>query len=125
MMVFYVAAGGALGAVARYSLGVLVMAVLGSGFPYATLLTNILGSLLMGMLIETFALIWNPGAAMQVFLTTGFLAAFTTFSTFSLDFVTLYERGDITGAFFYLVASILLSVIGLFAGLYLIRFFSG
>lgn len=125
MIYLYVALGGALGAVSRYALGTLFMAALGTSFPYATLLINILGSFLMGVLIEGFALIINPGGTIQIFLTTGFLAAFTTFSTFSLDFVTLYERGDMTSAFIYLVGSIVLSILALFAGLFLVRIFAG
>lgn len=121
-MYLYVAIGGALGAMGRYGLGVLIMALAGSGFPYATLIVNIVGSFLMGVAIESFAVLWNPGGAMQIFITTGFLGAFTTFSTFSLDFISLYQRGDIGAALFYLLCSVCLSIVGLWAGLYIIRF---
>lgn len=124
-MIFYVAADGSMGAVARYGFDAIMMMMLGTGFPYATFITNILGSFLMGILIESFALFWNPGAALQVFLTTGFLAAFTTFSTFSLDFVNFYQRGDIGHALIYLIGSVLLSISALFLGLYLTRSFFG
>lgn len=125
MTYLYIAAGGALGAMARYGFGAMILSLMGASFPYATMITNIVGSFLMGVLIESFALFWNPGAHVQIFLTTGFLAAFTTFSTFSLDFATLYQRGDLMLAFVYVLASVLLSVVALFGGLFFIRAFSG
>ena len=125
MIYLYVALGGAFGAMARYGLGAIIITMLGTGFPYATLFVNVLGSFLMGALIETFALVSNPSAIVQIFLTTGVLGAFTTFSTFSLDFISLYERGEIMSAFIYLTCSVVLSIAALFVGLSLIRFFAG
>ena len=80
-----VAAGGVIGAVARYLVYVAVGHLLGTGFPYATLIVNIVGSFAMGVLVELMALVWSTSIEMRLFLTTGILGAFTTFSAFSLD----------------------------------------
>ena len=116
-----VAAGGMSGAVARYLVYVAVAHLLGTGFPYATLIVNVVGSFVMGVLVETMALVWNTSTEMRLFLTTGILGAFTTFSTFSLDFAVLYERRDFTLCALYTIASFVLSVGALFAGLHVIR----
>lgn len=116
-----VASGGALGAMSRYGVGLLAVRVAGHGFPFATLSVNILGSFLMGVLIAVFASLWQPEQAIKLFLITGFLGAFTTFSAFSLDAVSLYERGEITAAALYITASVILSIAALFAGLFIVR----
>jgi CrcB protein len=124
MSMFYllaVAAGGVTGAVARYLVYIAVGHLLGSGFPYATLIVNIVGSFAMGVLVETMALGWNASIEMRLFLTTGILGAFTTFSAFSLDFALLYERRAFALCALYTIASVVLSVGALFAGLYLVR----
>jgi CrcB protein len=116
-----VAAGGVTGAVARYLVYVAVAHLLGHGFPYATLIVNVVGSFAMGVLVEAMALFWNTSTEMRLFLTTGILGAFTTFSTFSLDFAVLYERRAFALCVVYTVASFVLSVGALFAGLLLVR----
>jgi fluoride exporter len=116
-----VAAGGVTGAVARYLVYVAVAHVLGTGFPFATLIVNVVGSFAMGVLVETMALIWNTSTEMRLFLTTGMLGAFTTFSTFSLDFAVLYERRAFTLCALYTIASFILSISALFAGLHVMR----
>jgi len=113
--------GGALGAILRHGVNVGAVQVFGHGFPMGTLIVNILGSFLMGVLIALFAHSIQTSNEIKLFLTTGFLGAFTTFSAFSLDFVTLYERGDIAMAGGYAAASVILSILALFAGLLLIR----
>lgn len=118
-----VALGGALGALARYGVGALSLLLLGVGFPWGTLIVNVVGSFLMGVLVTYFGVVFNPGRAVQIMLTTGFLGAFTTFSTFSLDVVTLYERGDMTVTVSYALASVILSIAALFAGMVLVRSF--
>jgi fluoride exporter len=75
----------------------------------------------MGVLIETMALVWSASTEMRLFLVTGILGAFTTFSTFSLDFAVLYERRAFALCALYTIASFVLSVGALFAGLYLMR----
>lgn len=116
-----VAAGGVIGAVGRYLVYVGVGHLLGTGFPYATLIVNVVGSFAMGVLVETTALVWSTSLTMRLFLSTGILGAFTTFSTFSLDFVVLYERKALGLCALYTIASFVLSVGALFAGLQLMR----
>jgi CrcB protein len=116
-----VAAGGVTGAVARYLVYIAVGLLLGTSFPYATLLVNVVGSFAMGVLVELMALVWSASIEMRLFLTTGILGAFTTFSTFSLDFAVLYERRAFALCALYTIASFVLSVGALFAGLYLVR----
>ncbi len=116
-----VALGGAFGALARYGVGALSLLLLGVGFPWGTLIVNIVGSFLMGVMVTYFGVVLNPGRMLQIMLTTGFLGAFTTFSTFSLDVVTLYERGDMTVTAAYALASVILSIGALSAGMVLVR----
>lgn len=114
-----VALGGAMGASARYLTGVGMTSLMGKGFPWGTLTVNILGSFIMGVLVVVLA---NFSATrFAPLLTVGFLGGFTTFSSFSLDFATLYERGDLALAFGYVVASVLISLAALFFGLWLAR----
>jgi fluoride exporter len=117
-----VAAGGVVGAVARYLVYVAVGHLLGIGFsPYVTLIVNVVGCLTMGVLVETMALAWTTSTEMRLFLTTGILGTFTTFSAFSLDVAVLYERRAFTLCALYTIASFVLSVGALFAGLHLMR----
>jgi CrcB protein len=113
--------GGALGALARYGVFVAATHLLGHGFPYGTLIVNVLGSLLLGVLIEGLALAWTLPESVRLFLVVGVFGAFTTFSTFSLDVAVLYERGRTIAAAGYIVASVVLSVGGLFTGLHIMR----
>lgn len=115
------AAGGVVGAVGRYLVYVAVGHLLGAGFPYATLLVNVVGSFAMGVLVESMALIWTTSTAVRLFLAVGLLGSFTTFSTFSLDFAVLFERRAYVLCAIYTVASFVCSVGGLFAAMYLVR----
>lgn len=119
--VIYIAIGGALGAVARHGVNVASLKWGGMDFPYGTLTANILGSFLMGALIAALAHGWDIPTHFKSLLTVGFLGAFTTFSTFSLDAVTLYERGALLSAGLYIAASVILSIAALFAGMLLVR----
>ncbi|MBO6783723.1 MAG: fluoride efflux transporter CrcB [Alphaproteobacteria bacterium] len=123
-MVLAIAAGGALGAVGRHFVNVAMGSWLGSGFPWGTLTVNIVGSLGMGVLIHMLAVSWTVAPEMRALLTVGFLGAFTTFSTFSLDVVTLHERGETAIAAAYVLASVILSVGALLVGLRLARVFT-
>lgn len=116
-----VAAGGAAGATARYLVYVLAGQFLGTGFPFGTLIVNIVGSFIMGVLVEGMALAWTIGEQMRLFLAVGVLGAFTTFSTFSLDVGLLYERGRIALIALYVSVSVIGSIGALFLGMYLIR----
>jgi len=115
-----VALGGALGAVARYLTGVGVARAFGvGGFPLSVLTVNIVGSFLMGVFVVYAA---NRGATyMSPFVMTGLLGGFTTFSAFSLEAVTLFERGDTGHAALYVTLSVVFSIAGLVAGLWLAR----
>ena len=113
--------GGGLGAVSRHLSGMAVMRVSGPGFPWGTLLVNIVGSLAMGLLIAWLARRSAGDVHLRLLLATGFLGGFTTFSAFSLDVVTLYERGALTAAAAYVIASVTVSILALFGGLWLAR----
>lgn len=115
------AAGGALGAGARHLVNVGAMRLTGAGFPWGTLAVNLLGCFLMGLLIEMAALRWSISNEMRAFLATGILGGFTTFSAFSLDFAVLVERKAHGAALLYAAASVGLSLLALFAGLYVMR----
>ena len=117
MPLFLVMSGGALGAGARYLVG---RAVGVKAFPYATLGVNVAGGLMMGLLAGALA---RNGAAegWRLFLATGVLGGFTTFSAFSLDVVTLAERGQLMAATVYLALSVAGSIGALIAGLALVR----
>ena len=116
-----VAAGGALGAVGRFLVTTGAAAVLGGGFPWGTLFVNVVGSFLLGVLVGLLSAAWTPPGDMRLFLATGFLGAFTTFSAFSLDVVSEFERGLNSLAVLYVVASVVFSVLALLAGLRLMR----
>lgn len=120
-MLLAVAAGGALGAVGRYLAITGVGQLFGTGFPLGTIVVNVVGSFVLGLLTELMALAWSPSPELRALIVVGVLGAFTTFSTFSLDVVLLYERGALGQAALYVVASVVLSVAGFFLGLALIR----
>ena len=116
--------GGGLGAALRHGVNLLNARLLGTAFPYATLFENVTGSLVMGLLAAYFAFRGDATQSWRLFFTTGILGGYTTFSAFSLDAVLLYERGAIGLAALYVVASVALSIVGLFAGLALMRQFT-
>ena len=108
-------------AVARHMVNNQVTAWFGDGFPWGILTVNVAGSFAMGLLAETLALAWSPSQELRSFIVVGFLGAFTTFSTFSLQVALLYDRGQMALAALYIGASVVLAVGGLFAGLALVR----
>ncbi|MCX7889907.1 MAG: fluoride efflux transporter CrcB [Rhodobacteraceae bacterium] len=110
-----VALGGALGASLRYLSNVASMRLFGPSFPWATVFVNVLGSFLMGVLAVTLA--HKGGTRFAPFLMTGILGGFTTFSAFSLDTLTLWERGQVVPAALYVAASVALSLAAIVAGL--------
>jgi fluoride exporter len=116
-----VALGGALGSMARYATGVYVGRWLGTAFPWSTLLINIVGSFLIGAFAESFALRWDVSQSTRVFLVVGICGGYTTFSTFSLDVVTLINRGETLTAGAYIVASVALGLLALYGGLHAMR----
>lgn len=120
-LILAVAMGGAIGAVGRHFVTRQFMQFFGTGFPWGTLAVNLVGSLVLGVLVEVMALRWSVGLEGRAFLITGVLGAFTTFSTFSLDVAILYERGDLYLAAGYAAASVALAFAGLFLGLHGVR----
>lgn len=114
-----VALGGALGASARYLTNVGVMRLVGPGFPYGTIVANIVGSFVMGVVVVVLARKGYNDLA--PFLMTGLLGGFTTFSAFSLDTITLWERGNYNEAWLYVGASVGLSLAAIAIGIYAAR----
>ena len=116
--------GGGIGAALRHGVNVAMARLLGTAFPYATLTENVTGSIVMGLIAGYFAFGGGASQHWRLFLTTGILGGYTTFSAFSLDTALLYERGELWLAGLYVVLSVALSVGGLFAGLALVRQFT-
>ncbi|WP_092810143.1 fluoride efflux transporter CrcB [Roseivivax marinus] len=114
-----IAVGGAAGAVSRYLTGLAAMRVMGPGFPWGTLTVNVVGSFVMGVIVVTLAEL--SANRISPLLVTGFLGAFTTFSSFSLDTAYMWERGETVQAGAYVAASVVLSLAALFAGLWAAR----
>jgi CrcB protein len=121
MILGAVGVGGALGSMARYLIAGWVQSPAWTGFPYGIFIVNVTGGFIMGVFTEAMALRFNVSPEMRAFLTTGILGGYTTFSTFSLEAAMLIERHAYGQAAFYIAGSALLSVIALFAGLWLIR----
>lgn len=94
MNVLLVFLGGGLGSAARYGVEVLALRLVGSGYPWGTFAINVLGSFLMGVVAETFALKAGLSQPLRLFLTTGIIGGFTTFSTYALETALLQERGE-------------------------------
>ena len=120
MNTLIIAVGGALGSMARYGTGRLMLGFLGAAFPYGTLAVNLIGCLLMGIISGVFAFKEQSGQ-WQLFLATGIMGGFTTFSAFSLDAVLLWQRGQAGLAISYVLISVLGGLALLCAGLWLGR----
>jgi CrcB protein len=121
MILAAVGVGGAIGAMARYLIAGWVQSPAWNGFPYGIFIVNVTGGFVMGVLIEGMALKFNVSPVTRAFLTTGILGGYTTFSTFSLEAAMLIERHAYGQATAYIAGSALLSILALFAGLWLMR----
>jgi len=122
LAVLLVGLGGAIGSLARYGVSVAVGRLWGSPFPLGTLLINIVGSLAMGVLVGMLARLLPPNQnEIRLFAAVGVLGGFTTFSAFSLDAVTLVERGEWNQALLYAVLSVVVSIAALYVGLLITR----
>ncbi|CAM5359122.1 CrcB protein [Aquamicrobium terrae] len=119
--VLLVAIGGALGASARHLAGLGALRLWGPHFPWGTMLINIAGSFAMGAFIEILARRFGASNELRLFVATGVLGGFTTFSSFSLDFAALWERGSALPALGYMLASVVGAILALFLGLWLVR----
>jgi len=120
-LVLLAAAGGALGSACRYFVNLLAAQAFGLGFPWGTLAVNVVGSFIMGLVIALGAHKLSITNELRVLIATGFLGGFTTFSAFSLDFALLFERKAYGLAALYLAGSVGLSILALFAALFLVR----
>jgi CrcB protein len=120
-LTLWIALGGAIGATLRHVVNVLVARIAGSDFPWHTMLINISGSFVMGVLVTLMALRWNVTLELRAFLTTGILGGYTTFSALSLDFAVLVERKAYVLAGAYALGSVALSLVAIFAGMALAR----
>ena len=116
-----VAIGGAIGAAMRHLANLLALRLVGPNFPWGTLAINVLGSLAMGLFVGLLARRFGGSTELRLFVATGILGGFTTFSAFSLDFATLWERGATISAFGYAFASVISAILALFLGMWLAR----
>jgi CrcB protein len=114
--------GGGIGSMLRHGVNVFCARSFGIGFPFGTFAVNVSGSIVMGLLAGYLAFKGEATQIWRLFLMTGILGGYTTFSAFSLDSVLLFERGQWGLAALYVVASVVLSIGGLFAGLALMRY---
>lgn len=115
--------GGGLGAATRHGTNLLFSKIIAANFPFGTLAINVFGSFLMGAIVGYMAFLGEMPQQWRLFLATGILGGFTTFSTFSLETVLLYERGQHAMAALYVMTSVGLGVAGLFGGVALLRNF--
>lgn len=120
-MILAISAGGAIGALMRHYLAHYVTQLAGSGFPWGILAVNVIGSFIMGVLVDVFALAWSASQEMRALLTVGILGSLTTFSTFALNTVDLMNRGEAIKAGLYVSVSVAASVGALMAGMALAR----
>lgn len=121
--IFFISVGAVLGAVLRHFMMMAISRTWMHSFPLATLVINVLGSFILGALVELFALKLSVNQDLKAMLTVGFLSSFTTLSTVALEFALLSSRGQLGTAFLYVALTMLLSVGGVFMGFYLIRNF--
>lgn len=113
--------GAGIGGALRHGVNVAALRMLGSSLPFGTVIVNVLGSLIMGLIVGWLALRGDAAQPWRLFLTTGILGGFTTFSAFSLDVALIYERGEIMLAAAYAAISVIGSIGALFLGLWFIR----
>ena len=113
--------GGGIGSMLRHVVNQTGMALFGPSFPWGTLLVNIVGSLAMGLLAGWSDFRSEGGQLIRLFLATGILGGFTTFSAFSLDVALLWQRGQTGAAVLYVLGSVTVAIIGVFTGLAIMR----
>jgi CrcB protein len=121
--IFLVGIGGAIGSVLRYGVATFSTIFLPASFPFATIFVNISGSFLIGLCAAWLVTLGHVSNDVKLFFVTGVLGGFTTFSAFSLDVLSLYEKGEIMFAAAYLALSVILSIAAVFLGIYLGRYF--
>lgn len=118
MSLVAVGVGGALGAMSRYG----IMSLIGiTAFPYGTLIINVVGSFLLGALMEANALHLNLGMNAKAFLVVGFLGSFTTLSAFSMETILLIQKGELGKASVYICSTVAISLIAFVCGMMLLK----
>ena len=118
---FLVAVGGAIGSVLRYYVSQLALRIAGPAFPWGTLTVNVVGCFIIGVFAEMIVRRFDASPELRLLLITGFLGGLTTFSSFSLDAISLYERGATVASAVYIAASVGLSLAAVIGGLALMR----
>jgi len=113
--------GGGIGAGMRHLVGMGAMRLLGPNYPWGTMIINITGSFVMGAFIELLARRFGASNELRLFVATGILGGYTTFSSFSLDFGALWERGALGPALAYVLVSVVGGILALFAAFWLVR----
>jgi fluoride exporter len=113
--------GGGLGATVRHAVNMMCARAFGTHFPFGTFLINVSGSIVMGLIAGYLAFRGSAAQPWRLFVMTGVLGGYTTFSAFSLDAALLYERGELGLSALYVLGSVVLSIAGLFGGLALVR----
>jgi CrcB protein len=113
--------GAGIGGALRHGVNLAAVRLFGLGFPFGTLFVNVAGALVMGLVVEFWAVRSGLPQPLRLMLTTGVLGGFTTFSAFSLEAALLWERGQTAAAAAYVVASVVCSIGALFAGLWMVR----
>lgn len=116
--------GGGLGSTLRHTINITCARCIGTAFPYGTFIINVTGSIVMGLIAGYLAFKGEASQPWRLFLMTGILGGYTTFSAFSLDAALLYERGETGLALAYVLGSVILAIAGLFAGLAIVRHFA-
>jgi fluoride exporter len=113
--------GAGLGGMLRHAVNMLTLRWFGPNFPWGTFLINITGSIAMGLVVGFLAHRNLPGTSLRLFVATGVLGGYTTFSTFSLDTIALWERGEAANAIAYVFGSLLFAFAGLWLGMAVFR----
>ena len=123
MIILYIALGGAIGSVMRYGTVITAGKLLGNHLPYGTFIANILGSIIMGLFIGYFTKkdLMTSSEELRAFLTVGLLGGYTTFSGYSLDAFNLWQQGNFTNLVAYILLSVIIAILGLYAGYNLIK----
>lgn len=117
--------GGGIGSMLRHASNLLGASLFGLNIPAGTLCVNIIGSFAMGLLAGWFAFQGHSDQLTRLFLTTGIIGGFTTFSAFSLEAALLLERGQTAGAALYVIGSVVIAIAGIFAGIAIMRAIAG
>jgi len=124
LKVIYVGFGGFIGSILRYSIYILANNIFGYSYPIATLIVNVMGCFLIGLVYQALNIYLVTSENFQLFITIGLLGGFTTFSAFSIDAFLLYQNSGKIMAISYVVLSIVSSLLAMLTGVWLIKSFA-